>query len=235
MIQIRTMAPPILATAHQEILTIGTAQLGRLTVFTRENAKPLGVQHFAPLANLPPARHIQSEILALSDIAPATPVTVSGGDAVLRINGGGWVSSGTMNPGDRVQLRMTSPGSGLASVTATLDIGGIEREWRLTTLDTNARVRAFAIPATTGAIPGSSAISRAIYITGNKAPVTVSVTGSGSPEIRVGIGPWAQSAEVSPGERIQLRAIAPSGTGASRSISVTAGDYVTSWTVSTGR
>jgi hypothetical protein len=60
------------------------------------------------------------------------PVTasVSGGGAEIRKNGtGSWGSSASINPGDTLNLRMTSSASYGATVTATVTVGGVSADW----------------------------------------------------------------------------------------------------------
>lgn len=60
-----------------------------------------------------------------------TSWTVTGGQA--SVAGGAWATSGTINPGQNIQLRATSSASYATAVSATLTIGGISDTWYVTT------------------------------------------------------------------------------------------------------
>lgn len=60
-----------------------------------------------------------------------TSWTVTGGEA--SVAGGAWATSGTINPGQNIQLRATSSASYATAVSATLTIGGISDVWYVTT------------------------------------------------------------------------------------------------------
>jgi len=60
-----------------------------------------------------------------------TSWTVTGGEA--SVAGGAWAASGTINPGQNIQLRATSSASYATAVSATLTIGGISDVWYVTT------------------------------------------------------------------------------------------------------
>lgn len=60
-----------------------------------------------------------------------TSWTVTGGEA--SVAGGAWATSGTINPGQNIQLRATSSASYATAVSATLTIGGISDTWYVTT------------------------------------------------------------------------------------------------------
>ena len=60
-----------------------------------------------------------------------TSWTVTGGEA--SVAGGAWAASGTINPGQNIQLRATSSASYATAVSVTLTIGGISDTWYVTT------------------------------------------------------------------------------------------------------
>lgn len=60
-----------------------------------------------------------------------TSWTVTGGQA--SVAGGAWATSGTINPGQNIQLRVTSSSLYSTSVSVTLTIGGISDTWYVTT------------------------------------------------------------------------------------------------------
>lgn len=77
-----------------------------------------------------------SDTITVSGINASTPISISGtGSPTYSINGGGFTSaSGTVLNGNTVQVRVTSSASNSASVTATLNIGGVTDTFTATTL-----------------------------------------------------------------------------------------------------
>lgn len=72
--------------------------------------------------------------VTISGINTSAPVSVSGGGSPqIRINGGAWVTSGTIANGQTLQLRLTSSGSGSTALTATVNVGGVTDTWSVTT------------------------------------------------------------------------------------------------------
>lgn len=57
--------------------------------------------------------------------------TCTGGEA--SVNNGAWATSGTINPGETVQLRATSSSTYATAVSATLTIGGVSDVWYVIT------------------------------------------------------------------------------------------------------
>lgn len=72
-----------------------------------------------------------SNIVTPTDTTVGAAWSVTGGTA--RVNGGAWASSGTINPGDTIQLQVTSSSLYATTVSATLTIGGVSDTWSVTT------------------------------------------------------------------------------------------------------
>lgn len=61
------------------------------------------------------------------------PTSFSASGGYVSISGGAWVTSGTITPGQTVQLRITSSGSYYTQTSMSLTIGGVSDTWYVTT------------------------------------------------------------------------------------------------------
>lgn len=71
--------------------------------------------------------------ITISGINTSTPVSVTGTGATISINGGAWVTSGTITNGQTLAVRLTSSASFATGITATINIGGVTDSWSVTT------------------------------------------------------------------------------------------------------
>jgi len=79
---------------------------------------------------------ITSNSVAISGIDSATTVSISGdGSPQFRIDGGSWVSSGTIETGQTLEIQLTSSALNSDTFTATITVGGVSADWLVTTED----------------------------------------------------------------------------------------------------
>lgn len=99
---------------------------------------------FTDLANQERSTLVTSNTITVTGITAAAAISVSGGGSPqYRINGGSWTSSaGTVNNNDTVQLRMTTSSSFSATLSATLNIGGVTDVWSTSTQNLGGSVTA---------------------------------------------------------------------------------------------
>jgi hypothetical protein len=64
------------------------------------------------------------------DIPCAVSISTDSPDATFSINGGPFVSSGTISPGEGIVIRMKS-GGGDSLVTATVTVGDTSGDWTI--------------------------------------------------------------------------------------------------------
>ncbi|MCC7253067.1 hypothetical protein [Hyphomicrobium sp.] len=77
---------------------------------------------------------VESETITISGINTSAPVSVSGdGSPQISINGGGWVTSGTIANGQTLAVRLTSANAYITANTATVNVGGVTDNWSVTT------------------------------------------------------------------------------------------------------
>lgn len=88
---------------------------------------------FIHLADVPISRQLISNPVLVSAIPPSSPFEIGGdGNPEVSINGGPWVSSGTVSEGDEIRIRQTSSPTLTESRTATLLIAGASSSWTVT-------------------------------------------------------------------------------------------------------
>lgn len=75
----------------------------------------------------------ESESITISGITKAAPISISQGK--YRIDEGDWTTqSGTVLPGNSVQIQLESSSQYASSVSSTLFIGGVSASFTVTTL-----------------------------------------------------------------------------------------------------
>lgn len=77
---------------------------------------------------------ILSNTLTITGINGGVLAQVTGsGTPEIRINGGAWVTAGTINSGETIQVRLTSSTSASTAYTATVAVGSGSGNWSVTT------------------------------------------------------------------------------------------------------
>lgn len=82
-----------------------------------------------------------SSVVTSNSVTPtgcATAVTVKvlgQGTPQIRINGGAWGTTGTISPGESLEVRLTAASTYATARSARVYVGGIETTWSVTTLD----------------------------------------------------------------------------------------------------
>lgn len=87
---------------------------------------------FVGQVDVQPSTLITSNVVTPTDFNVEVSWSCSAGVSAS-INGGGWTSSGTIGPGQTVQLRMTSSALYSTTTTGTLNINGTIGSWSVTT------------------------------------------------------------------------------------------------------
>lgn len=82
--------------------------------------------------NQPPSTLIESNTVIISGLTSAATITVTTG-AEFSINGGNWVTSGTISTGDTLKVRRTSSATLGGSVSTNVTVGSYTTTWRIYT------------------------------------------------------------------------------------------------------
>lgn len=77
---------------------------------------------FVNRSGQPPSTLVESNAVIITGITAPAPISINGGGQ-LSINGGSWVTSGTINNGDSLKIRVTSSATLGGSVSTTVTIG----------------------------------------------------------------------------------------------------------------
>jgi hypothetical protein len=116
---------------------------------------------FTNLTNQSLSTVVTSNTITPSGCATALSVSVSGaGSPQISINGGAWVSSAGMNPGDTIAVRLTSSGSVSTARAAVVLIGSTSSTWTVTTLggQTQLFITTNGYNANFGGLSGADAV-----------------------------------------------------------------------------
>lgn len=96
---------------------------------------------FTPVTNAQPSTAYESNVITVTGITMASPISVSGGKYAVSTDGGTtwgeWTASaGTVNPSDTVKVMLVSTAAPSTPVSATLTIGGVSADFTATTTAT---------------------------------------------------------------------------------------------------
>lgn len=176
---------------------------------------------------------VSSGTITISGIDAPASVSVSGdGAPEIRINGGSWVTSGTIEDGQTLEVRLFAAGSFAAVHTATISVGGITNDWNVTTLGADTTPNAFDFtPNVTNANPGTVTTSNSVTISGINTSTPVSATGGA--QFRINGGSWGTSGNITNGQTLEVRLTASASFSAAVSTTVTVGSVTDSWSVTT--
>ncbi|MCE6957916.1 hypothetical protein LAZ40_02435 [Cereibacter sphaeroides] len=169
---------------------------------------------FIPRTGLALAAEARSGEVTLGGITAPAPVEVTGGE--VSIDGGAWASSGEIENGQTLEVRLVTSDQILTSSKATVSVGGRAADFVVTT-GSNVP-KAFGFPSVTNAAGGSLVTSAVQAIRGPSLQATVSVTGDGSPEVSVAGGPWTTSTDILDGQTLAVRLTAAAGSAGDRHI-----------------
>lgn len=175
---------------------------------------------------------ITSNIVTITGINVETPVSVSGvGSPQIRINGGAWVTSGVITNGQSLEVRLTSANTDSTTRSADVTVGTVMESWNVRTIDTTPD--AFSFTDVTLAAFNTLTTSNAVTITGIDTATSVSVTGAGSPQIRIEGGSWVTSGTITNGQSLEVRLTSANTSATANAATVTVGTVSDNWSVTT--
>jgi alpha-tubulin suppressor-like RCC1 family protein len=175
-----------------------------------------------------------SNTITISGIYMPMPVSVSGdGTPEISINGGAWDTSGTISNGQTLAVRLTSANADNTTRSATVTVGSLSDNWSVTTKTLDTTPNAFSFTDVTGANFSTLTTSNTISISGIDSPASVSVSGTGSPEISINGGGWTTSGTITNGQSLAVRLTSAPGGSTARTATVTVGGVSDNWSVTT--
>jgi hypothetical protein len=89
---------------------------------------------FAPLEGQPLSTLVTSQVVAITGLTAASPVTIGGeGSPEFRVAGGAWGTAGMISAGQTLQLRMTTAALPDTLRSATVTVAGVSEGWQTRT------------------------------------------------------------------------------------------------------
>ena len=141
-----------------------------------------------------------STTITITGIEAAVSVSVDIGE--VSINGGAFGSSGTIEPGETVQVRHTASAAFAGTVTSTVTIGGVQGTFSSTTRDAVVVPNAFLFASNANAERGSTQTSNVVTIAGLEAAATVTVSNG---QVSINGGAFGSGGTIEPGQTVQVR------------------------------
>ncbi len=160
---------------------------------------------FADLTGAPFSTVVSSAPITVSGITVPVAISIVGGQ--YSVNGGAFTAvAGTVSNGDAVRVQVTSAAGPLATVSATLTIGGVSDVFSVTTVAGDTEPDAFAFGAQTGVALSAVVISNAITVSGIDSPAPITVANG---EYSINGGAFtAVAGTVSSGNTVRVRGTA---------------------------
>lgn len=111
---------------------------------------------FFPIFDAALGALIESNIVTLTNVGSAIPLTISGGS--YSKNGGAYSTAATtVSDGDTLRIRVTAPSTNSATVTATVSVNSIARSFSVTTAAPSTGTPTLALSATSPSIASNAA------------------------------------------------------------------------------
>lgn len=195
-------------------------------------AAPVASGSFSPVTNANPSTVTTSNNVTITGFAGARTATVTPG-ATIVVNGSAVGAAATVNPGDTVALRVQSSSSFDSTVNVTFTVSSLVSTWTVTTRTQDTTPNSFSFASLNNQAVNTQVNSTNVTISGFDPPLTISVAGSGGPELQVNGGSWLNSSSVNPGDSIRLRLQTANAASTINGASVSLGTFTTNWNVST--
>lgn len=161
------------------------------------------------------------------------PFSLTGaGTPELSVNGGPYLSTGTVVPGDKIRIRVMPDNEAWAERTTVVNIGGLSFDWITKSYgfaipDTNQ------IPDVVDVTPGAVAYTKAIRLVGVPAGTQIKVSGDGSPTLRMNNKDYATTGTVGAGDIIFVRTETPQSPGTQTVLEYTIGTTAYQFSITT--
>jgi hypothetical protein len=193
---------------------------------------------FTAQADVEPNTVYESNVITVTGITAAAPITIDGtGRYRISTDGGTtWSaytsSAGTVNNNDQVQLDNTSSVAFSTGITTTLTIGGVPGGFTLTTRASDTTPNPFSFTDVANAALGQMITSDTVTITGITDPASISV--SGGAEYSINSGAWISAATtISNGQNVRVRIVSSALNSTAVNATLTIGGVSDTFTVTT--
>jgi hypothetical protein len=161
-----------------------------------------------------------SNIVTISGISVPVPISVTGGE--YAVDGGDFTSeAGEVGADQTVTLRVTASDVHSTTVEAVVTVGDVAAAFAVRTAD-DVAADSFSFTSVVDAEFGSEQISETVTVTGTSVPVPISIAGG---EYAVDGGEFTSEAgEISHGQTLTLRGVAPDQTNETTTVEVVVGE-----------
>ncbi|MEN4053649.1 tandem-95 repeat protein [Sulfurimonas sp. NWX79] len=176
--------------------------------------------------------NLKSDIITITGINQATPVSISGGDAKFSINGAAFTTNGNVNNNDTLQVQVTSGDVG-TQTSVIVTVGDVNGTFNVFTipLDTTPDAFTFTDVVDVNKTATPTVDSNTITITGINTDVPISVDGG---EMNVnGVGFTTTATTINPNDTLVLRAVPSDDYETTATVTVTVGNVIGTFNVTT--
>lgn len=198
------------ATFGQTFIFRGDGRVVNLEEPERQTPDPFS---FAPLAGAERGGLIPSNTVTITGLTRPTSVRVTGeGSPAFSINGAGFATSGQIESGQSLQLRLTAAPGFSTPRTATVSVGTQSAGFTVTTRAPNDAERSpapFSFAGVSGAARGGEVTSNAVTVAGLVAPDSTLILSGHPASVVLNGTPVGGSATIRNGDIVALRATAP--------------------------
>lgn len=195
-------------------------------------AAPSASGVFTPVSNANLGQTYTSNAVTVSGFFGVRTATASNG-ATIVVNGSPQGASANVEAGNSVALRMAAASTYNTQNSTTLSLSSYNQTWTITTRAQDTTPNSFSFSNLTNQAVSTQVQSNAVTISGFDGPLTVSVSGNGSPQLQVAGGAWVTSGLISPGQSLRLRLTTSASYSTAHTATVTLGTYSTAWSATT--
>ena len=195
-------------------------------------ASPQASGNFTPVTGADLSTVTTSNAVTIAGFLGTRTASVSVGGTIIR-NGTPQGMSCDISPGDTVALRVTSSSSYNSTVNVTFTVSTMTSTWTVTTRAQDTTPNSFTFTALTNQEYSTVAASNAATVSAFDGPLTATVSGQGSPQVRKNAGIWGSSVSLDPGDSLQVRLTSSPDPTTLHQATVTVGSYSTTFDVTT--
>jgi hypothetical protein len=195
-------------------------------------AAPTASGVFTPVENAALTTQYTSNAVGVSGFFGTRTATASNGATIL-VNGVVQGSSADVQAGDTIALRMSSAATHSTAKTTNLNLSSLASNWTVTTVAQDISPDTFSFSNLSNQELSTAVTSNVVTVSGFDGPLTVSVSGQGSPQVRIGSGAWVTSGDVNPNQTLQLRLTTSAANSTTRIATLVLGTATVNWEVTT--
>lgn len=202
------------------------------TTWIEVGAAPAASGVFTPVTNANLEQVYTSNGVNLSGFFGTRTATVTNGATIL-VNSVSQGTSANVEAGDSVALRMTSSATANTAKSTTLNLSSYSQTWTVTTRMQDTAPNSFTFADLSNQALSRQVQSAAVTASGFDGPLTVSISGAGSPQLQVAGGTWVSSAPINPGQSLRVRLTTSGSYNSAHMATITLGNYSTTWSATT--